>query len=265
MSKLIIDLEEKLKKLKSSNNLLAIKAEFEAEGTRIEELSIISFLCSKYSIPLTLKIGGTCAKRDIYEAFQVGANNILVPMVESDFSLEYFINCYESFKSNFESFNNCPSISINIESIKGIENLDLIIEKINKMSQKFEFIVIGRSDLASSVRILDVNSNSILDLTKKIIKKSYKNNIKVAIGGNLTYDSYDFLKHFNQNELEAFESRKCTFFNSNNLDRNTFKEIINKALEFELSWLNLKRNMYSVRSEEENLRIFKIKERFKNK
>ena len=130
MSKLIIDLEEKLKKLKSSTNLLAIKAEFEAEGTRIEELSIISFLCSKYSIPLTLKIGGTCAKRDIFEAFQVGANNILVPMVESDFSLEYFINCYESFKSNFESFNNCPSISINIESIKGFENLDLILQQI---------------------------------------------------------------------------------------------------------------------------------------
>ena len=43
MSKLIIDLEEKLKKLKSSTNLLAIKAEFEAEGTRIEELSIIFF------------------------------------------------------------------------------------------------------------------------------------------------------------------------------------------------------------------------------
>ena len=186
MSKLIIDLEEKLKILKSGNNLLAIKAEFEAEGTRIEELSIISFLCSKYSIPLTLKIGGTCAKRDIYEAFQVGANNILVPMVESAFSLEYFINCYESFKSNFESFNNCPSISINIESIKGFENLDLIIEKINKISKKFEFIVIGRSDLASSMKINDVNSNSILDLTERIIKTSYENNIKVTIGGNLT-------------------------------------------------------------------------------
>ena len=263
MSKLIIDLEEKLKILKSGNNLLAIKAEFEAEGTRIEELSIISFLCSKYSIPLTLKIGGTCAKRDIYEAFQVGANNILVPMVESAFSLEYFINCYESFKSNFESFNNCPSISINIESIKGFENLDLIIEKINKISKKFEFIVIGRSDLASSMKINDVNSNSILDLTERIIKTSYENNIKVTIGGNLTYESYDFIKNFNQYQLRAFESRKCTFFNSNKLDRTAFKQIINKALDFELSWLNLKRDMYSVRSEEENLRIFKIKERFK--
>ena len=99
------------------------------------------------------------------------------------------------------------------------------------------------------------------NITKLI--KSYKNNIKVTIGGNLTFDSYDFIKNFNKNELEAFESRKCTFFNSNNLDRNYFKEIINKALDFELSWLNLKRNMYSVRSEEENIRIFKIKERFK--
>ena len=61
------------------------------------------------------------------------------------------------------------------------------------------------------MRINDVNSNTILDLTK-IIKKSYKNNIKVTIGGNLTFDSYDFIKNFNKNELEAFESRKVFFF-----------------------------------------------------
>ncbi len=263
MSKSIIDLEEKLKILNSSSNLLAIKAEFEAEGTRIEELSIISFLCSKYSVPLTLKIGGPCAKRDIYEAFQVGANNILVPMVESDFSLEYFLNCYKSFKSNFASFNNCPSISINIESLKGFENIDSIIKKINKISPKFKCIVIGRSDLASSMRINDVNSKSILDITKTIIEKCHANNIKVTIGGNLSHESYEFLNNFNQHKLEAFESRKCTFLNSNNLNKKSFQELINKALDFELSWLNFKRNMYTLRSEEEDIRIFKIKKRIK--
>ena len=61
------------------------------------------------------------------------------------------------------------------------------------------------------MRINDVNSNTILDLTKKIIKKSYKNNIKVTIGGNLTFDSYDFIKNFNKNELEAFESESVLF------------------------------------------------------
>ena len=124
------DLEKKFKALKSLNNLLAIKAEFEAEGTRIEELAIISYLSSKHNIPLTLKIGGPFAKRDIYEAFQVGADNILVPMVESDFALENCFNFYNSFLSIFKSFNNSPSLSINIETIKSFENIDSIIKKL---------------------------------------------------------------------------------------------------------------------------------------
>ena len=69
MNSLHFNLGEKLTQLKCSNKLLAIKAEFEAEGTRIDELSVLSFLCLSKKIPLTLKIGGPCAKRDIYEPF----------------------------------------------------------------------------------------------------------------------------------------------------------------------------------------------------
>ena len=50
------ELEGKIKDLKATKLLLAIKAEFEAEGTRIDELAILSELCCKNNIPLTLKI-----------------------------------------------------------------------------------------------------------------------------------------------------------------------------------------------------------------
>ena len=134
MNKSLIELENKIISLKSSKKLKAIKAEFEAEGTRIEELAILSHLCTTNSIPLTLKVGGPCAKRDIYEAFQIGANEILVPMVESAFAIEYCAEAFMSLIPNFKDLNICPSLSINIESKKAIENIDSILESIKKLS-----------------------------------------------------------------------------------------------------------------------------------
>ena len=106
--------EMQMKRLSSLSSFLAVKAEFEAEGTRIDELAILSELCCKNSIPLTLKIGGPSAQRDIYEAFQLGASNILVPMIESKYSL---LNCFEMFEKFlplFKDLTNTPKLFINI-------------------------------------------------------------------------------------------------------------------------------------------------------
>ena len=258
MSVLLKNLDNKLSLLKSSNKLIAIKAEFEAEGTRIEELSIISYLCSKNTIPLTLKIGGPCAKRDIYEAFQIGADNILIPMIESDFSLEYCVNCFKALKSTFKSFNESPTLSINIESITGFENIDLIIKKLKDLSQPLKSIVIGRSDLACSMGIDDVNDQKVFKISKEITQKCLKNNINITIGGNLSSNSYKFLKDLNFPNVKGFESRKCTFLNDRNLKKENFDQLIKEGLEFELNWLDLKKEIYSERSKEENMRISKI-------
>ena len=43
-----------------------------------------------------------------------------------------------------------------------------------------------------------------------------------------------------------------------------FNSLINNALEFELSWLNCKKNLYGDRSQEENQRIKTIESRLKN-
>ena len=214
MNSLLSNLENQLLDLKSSKMLLAIKAEFEAEGTRIDELSIISYLCLKNNVPLTLKIGGPCAKRDIYEAFQLGATNILVPMVESEFAIEYCANSYNSLILSFKELNICPNLSINIESKKGIKNIDNILKKIEDLSLPVKDIVVGRSDLAKSLNESDVNSKLILELTRMIIEKCKNSNINVTVGGNLSNKSFEFIKSFDYYDLVAFESRKCTFNNS---------------------------------------------------
>ena len=260
MNPFLIELEKKIISLKSSKRLKAIKAEFEAEGTRIEELAILSHLCTTNSIPLTLKVGGPCAKRDIYEAFQIGANEILVPMVESAFAMEYCADAYMSLIPNFQSLKTCPSLSVNIESKKAIENIDSILESIKKLSLPIKSIVIGRSDLANSLEEKDVNSELILNLSYMLIKKCKENNLKTTIGGNLTRQSFDFIKNFDNN-ICAFESRKCTFSNLKPISQNSFNALINDGLEFELSWLNFKKSLYQNRSEEENFRISNISKR----
>ena len=256
------DFEKRMKRLSSLSSFLAVKAEFEAEGTRIDELAILSELCCKNSIPLTLKIGGPTAQRDIYEAFQLGASNILVPMVESKYSL---LNCFEmiqKFLPLFKELTNTPKLFINIESQLALENIDSILQLIHNENLPVKSIVIGRSDLSKSLNICNVDNEMMLKICAGLIKK--RKNLNVTLGGNLMNKSFSFVSNLSKKGLYAFESRKCTFKINKNLDKNNFNSLIKSALDFELSWLNCKKNLYGDRSQEENLRIKTIESRLRN-
>ena len=54
--------------LKNSYHAIGIKAEFEAEGTRLEEALRLKDIVSKAGLDLTIKIGGCEAIKDMYEA-----------------------------------------------------------------------------------------------------------------------------------------------------------------------------------------------------
>tara|TARA_B100002019_G_scaffold245439_1_gene222831 strand:+ start:867 stop:1673 length:807 start_codon:yes stop_codon:yes gene_type:complete len=261
MKEYIQHLESKIVSLKETGRLLAIKAEFEAEGTRIDELGLLSNICFKNNVPLTLKTGGAAAIRDIFEAFQLGAKNILVPMIESEYSLEYFINSYNKFFNDFYDFNDVTKLAINIESKLGYINIDKIISLIIQKSLPISHIVIGRTDLSSSLGIKNVNSDKILEISRDINLKAFKNGIKCTLGGNLSSESFDFISQLKDYNLDAFESRKATFKCTDRLSKTEFDYLIKLGLEFELSWLNLKSSMYSIRSNEENARINIINKR----
>ena len=79
-----------LSELKEKYGVFEIKAEFEAEGSRIDELMRLKDVTSSVNLPLLLKIGGVEAVTDVYSGMALGATGIVAPMAETKYALSKF-------------------------------------------------------------------------------------------------------------------------------------------------------------------------------
>jgi hypothetical protein len=130
---------------------------------------------------------------------------------------------------------------------------------------KLNGIVIGRSDLTGSMGFEDkkcVDSDQIFEITKEIIVKAKNRGLECVIGGTVTATSIPFFQRLPAGFLDRFETRKVCFnakkaFEANALDG------INKALYFEMLWLQNKSNFYKEISEEDNKRLKNLEARFR--
>jgi len=255
-------LKHELSAISESPYFHAIKAEFEAEGTRFEELAILNTLCTDLNISLTLKIGGPLAQRDIIEALQLGASSILVPMVESGYIAKSSIEQFERLNASFGSLNRPSRIYMNIETITAVKNCEEIIEATSISGSKpLKVLVIGRSDLAASLDCTDAEEEKITSMAYNVIQTSKAHSIKTALGGNITQRSLENIRFLHSHGLNYYETRKCTFELPSDLDECCFVESINRALTFELSWLRFKNEFYQDRATQDNQRIAKILKR----
>lgn len=250
---------EVLKDLKENHHILGIKAEFEAEGTRMEEALRLKEVITKAGLDLTIKIGGCEALKDMYDARSIGVARIVAPMVESPYALKKFIASTKLAFPPDERKN--IAFLINLETIDGFNNFDrmLAIQEISDLNG----VVLGRVDMTGSMGLTreDINSDKIFDIAKELFVKAKKHSLECVVGGGVSAASLPFFKKLPAGILDRYETRKIIFKCPEALNDRADKGIL-KAVGFELMWLKNKREFYGMIYEEDRHRLDMLQKRY---
>lgn len=245
-----------LKCLKEDYNIVAIKAEFEAEGSRTDELVMLNELIFRTDLKLYIKIGGCEAVRDLDQCRLLGASGIMAPMIESPFAMQKFIGAAQ--KVYADEWRNIEWI-INAETITCHENMNEILEKGKGF---LSTISIGRSDLSASMGLnkSQINSDNVFQVTRSMAEKGKQYGYIVDFGGGISFDSINFICNM-YSLSDRFETRKVVFHASDKPD--FIKSGLLKAFEFETLYLKNKCEFYSRMSLEDEARMKMMAERLK--
>ena len=243
-------------KRNKSRGPIALKAEFEAEGTRMSEFLILKEISALIGMPLVLKIGGCEAIRDLIECRDLFVQNIVAPMIETSYAASKFAGAINRVYIDLEK----PNLYINIETITAYNNLDQILSVIKGT---INGIILGRVDYVGSLSLSrnDVNSDLVLEHAKRISKKALDSNLELVVGGGVSIESIPFLRELSLVNLSRFETRKCVFTSDILDNKDELKQALKDSVLFELLWLKYKRKRNRVISQEDESRISMLEKR----
>lgn len=253
---------EILVNLRDNFAVKGIKAEFEAEGTRIDELLRLVDLVKKANLKLGIKIGGCEAMKDLMEVKQIGTDYVIAPMIETDYALKKFIDSKNKIFDEYEK-SNCDFL-INIETIQGFKNLQKIIEINNSYKNNgIKGIVFGRVDfsLSNGLSRDDINSENVTNYVIEVAKVCKNNNLELVVGGGISLDSINVLNEIKKIHLTRFETRKV-IFSKDSLDIKDLDKGMIQAVHFELLWLENKKTYYGNIYKEDDKRIEMLSKRW---
>lgn len=245
-----------LKRGRDEFGIVSVKAEFEAEGTRIDELLRLIELVRRANLKLTLKIGGCECIRDIIECKQIGVDYIVAPMVETPYALSKFIGAKNRIYSEEEQRD--VGFYFNLETITGYKNLSEMIEIADG---NVDGLVFGRHDFANSLGKNSVDSDEITEYGCEISSACKEHNLDFIIGGGMCVESVNNVRKIRSIHLTRYETRKIVF-SEDAINYSNAEESLFNALNFELLWLKNKCDYHSSISREDFDRIYKLQSRW---
>ena len=249
-----------LKQLRDECGAVSVKAEFEAEGTRVDELLRLADLARKADLKIALKIGGCEAIRDLLDCQQFGAEYIIAPMIETPYAVQKYIDAKNKVFSDEQKLH--TEFLFNIETISAYNNINEIL---SLASQKdgLNGAVFGRVDFAGSLgesRDI-VNSKSLNNYICETARLCKKNNLDLVVGGAVSIESISALQDIHQIHLNRFETRKV-IFDSETLQSKNLISGLEKTIYFELLWLQNKKDYYDLIRNEDKKRILMLQSRW---
>ena len=250
-----------LKKGREEYGVTATKAEFEAEGTRTDELLRLLEIAHRADIDIALKIGGCEAIRDLLEAKQFGVKYIIAPMVETPYALSKYISAIERVFS--ESERDGMKFLFNLETITAYENLESMLS-IASESDSCNGVVFGRVDFSGSIGLgrAGIESDEVTTCGLKASSLCSDNDLEFVVGGAVSIDAMSNLRKFSSIHLSRFETRKIVFTNDA-LTNPDIGSALRDAVHFELLWLLNKRDYYGFIYKEDDIRINMLENRWK--
>lgn len=249
-----------LKMLRQDYAAVSVKAEFEAEGTRTDELLRLIDLARRADLKVGLKIGGCEAVRDLLESQQFGVEYIIAPMVETPYALKKFIEAKNKVYSQEQQ--KYTDFLFNIETITAFNSLSHMAVDAKK-PDGVEGVVFGRVDFAGSMD----KSRSIIDsdeMTNYICETAEickTNQLDLVVGGAVGSASIPYLKRVADIHLTRYETRKVIFEGSS-LKHPQIIKGLEQTVYFELLWLQNKRDYYHAIKHEDSARIAMLEKRW---
>jgi len=250
---------EILERGKVDHGVVSVKAEFEAEGTRTDELLRLVEVSRAAGLPLTLKIGGCEAIRDMLEAKQIGVKYIVAPMIETPYALSKYIQAKNLVFDQSEQED--MHFLFNMETITAY---NYRAEMMEMAKQNLSGLVFGRVDFSGSLGLgrPGIESNQVTEMVQEVARGCKESGLDLVMGGAISSDALSSVQSVQRIHLTRFETRKVVFAGNSVIAKNIQDGLLN-AVHFELLWLTNKRDYYANITKEDQSRIEMLESRWK--